>query len=108
MPPAIASANGSLELRVVVDGGLIETFLGRRIAITSLVGLPDAPLPEPPHHSVENCTPTSSMGCRFESNCGPDPMKVSVVNGGSELVILHFHQYERAFAVYFRVDVASA
>ena len=80
VPSTIFSANGSLELRVVVDGGLIETFLGRRIAITSLVGLPPV-APGPPHHQVKDCTPTTSLGCLFESNCGSDPTKVSAIDG---------------------------
>ena len=81
VPRTIFSPNGSLELRVVVDGGLIETFLGRRIAITSLVGLPSVAPPGPPHHMVKNCVPTTSLGCIFESDCSGDPTKVSVIEG---------------------------
>lgn len=79
VPPAIVSTNGSLELRVVIDGGLIETFLGRRIAVTSLIGLPPVTPPGPPHRPVKDCTPTNSLGCRFESNCGGDPTKVNAI-----------------------------
>ena len=55
--PAAIAAGGELELRVLVDGGVVETFLGRRIAITSLISLPvetpPAP-PAPPHHAVRS------------------------------------------------------
>lgn len=79
VPSTIAFANGSLELRVVIDGGLVETFLGRRIVITSLIGLPAVAPPGPVHHPVKSCIPTTSLGCRFESNCGGDPTKVSTI-----------------------------
>ena len=61
--PAAVAADGTLGLRVFVDGGMIETFLDSRVAITSLVQLPA--------QTISNVTTAQNRGVAVEVRGAP-------------------------------------
>jgi hypothetical protein len=79
--PAALAANSSAVLRVLLDGGMIETFLSSEIAITSLVKMPTDGSPSaPPTPPAKNCKITTDLGCRNETDCGGDPKERCLPN----------------------------
>lgn len=75
--PESAVVAGKISMRVFVDGGMVETFLGGRIAITSLIGMAPPggqPAPAPPPSPPSGpCSVKKTFGCLNETNCGGDP-----------------------------------
>ena len=81
--PAGVFARPQIELVVMVDGGMVESFLASRVAITSLIGLPDPAGPPPgppPRPPPKSCSVVTVRGCIKETYCGSDPRQRCLPN----------------------------